>query len=74
MKASWKTAGRKANNKLTMRDVDAIIAEVRAGHYPDNYKPVTLTISLPKADAAWLNVLAAHAAELVQFLTPRGLL
>lgn len=60
LKAALKTASRKPNDELTMRDIDAVIAEVRAGRSPDNYKPIKLSITLRAVDAAWLKKLAAE--------------
>ena len=54
MKKAWKAAEAKPQSKLTMRDVDVIISEVRAERNAADYHPVKLTISLTKGEAAWL--------------------
>ena len=60
MKAAPRADGRKRYTKLTMRDIDALIAELRVGGSSRNDTPVELTITLLPTDVAWLNKLAAE--------------
>ena len=54
MKASWKSAKRKPLEEFTMRDVDAMISEVRAERGGAAYRPVKLSIALTREQATWL--------------------
>jgi hypothetical protein len=58
MKDSWKSANRKPLHEFTMRDIDAIISEVRAGTNSASYRPAKLTIALTRQQKAWLKRLA----------------
>jgi hypothetical protein len=61
LKAALRAASPKPNDKLTMRDIDGIVLEVRAGGSSGNFKPpVKLTVTLLPTDAEWLNQLAAE--------------
>jgi hypothetical protein len=60
MKAAPGTDGRRRYSKLSMREINAVIAELRAGGASRNDTPVELTITLLPTDVAWLNRLAAE--------------
>jgi hypothetical protein len=59
IKASWKSAKRKSLEDFTMRDVDAIISEVRAGQSSAGYRPAKLSITLTQQQVSWLKRRAA---------------
>ena len=61
MRKAWKNAQAKDLAQFTMRDINMVIAEVRAERNPANYKPVKMTITVTKSVADWLK---QHAAEL----------
>lgn len=53
MKESWETGNAKERGKLTMRDVDAVISEVRAGKRPKTGADEGVRTLLCKARVAY---------------------
>jgi hypothetical protein len=58
MKDSWKSANRKPLGDFTMRDIDAIISEVRAETSSADYRPAKLSVTLTRQQVVWLKRLA----------------